>query len=386
MRLALLSHMASPAAPTGAERSLFLLARGLVQRGHEVAVALPGPWVLGEELDRLGIARIAIPCRSCWLVAQGRQPLFRLALRALRYALPDPGRAGLTRWLSVCTPDVVHVNCLPHVRGAAAAHAAHIPVVWHLREILPPGPRRRWFARRLARYADCIVAVSEAVAEWVREEGLGDRVEVVYNGVAVAPPVSTAAAARRALGLPRDGCLVGFFSQLVANKGALEFVQAARSALAKQSGLRFVLAGDGPASYLAQIKEAIASGPRPEVFHLLEPQAEIGPLLAALDVVALTTLTPDPLPRTVMEAMAAAKPVVAFSGGGVAEMVLDGETGFLSAPGDCEAFAESLVRLAADPELVRKQGQAGARRAQEFFSLDRHVDKMERLLKWVRGE
>ncbi len=74
--------------------------------------------------------------------------------------------------------------------------------------------------------------------------------------------------------------------------------------------------------------------------RLVPPQPEIWPLLAAVDVAAVTTLWPDPLPRVVMEAMAVGKPVVAYDGGGVPEMVVDGETGVLCASGDVDGLAE----------------------------------------------
>jgi len=149
VKIALLSHLASVDAPTGAERSLALLACGLRKRGHEVAIAAPGPWSMGADLEAAGIEVAMIPVRPCWLVQYGPQPLWRQAARAARYALPDPGYRDLRSWLAAFDPDVVHVNCLPHLRGAAAARSLGLPLVWHIREILPPGRRRRWFAGRL---------------------------------------------------------------------------------------------------------------------------------------------------------------------------------------------------------------------------------------------
>ncbi len=148
MKIALLSHLASPTAPTGAERSLGLLALGLSARGHEVAVAAPGPWALTAELEAGGVRVTQVPVKQCWLVQYGPQPLWLQTVRGLRFAWPDPGSRGLRKWLSEFMPDVVHVNCLSHLRGAAAARSLGLPVVWHLREILPQGPRRRWFAGR----------------------------------------------------------------------------------------------------------------------------------------------------------------------------------------------------------------------------------------------
>jgi len=274
---------------------------------------------------------------------------------------------------------------LPHVRGAAAARATGLPVGWHLREILPPGFRRRWFAERLRRHATRIVAVSEAVGRWVREEGLGQRLDVVPNGVAAAPPRGDAAAARRALSVPEEGFLVGMFGQLLPHKGGLQFIRAARLALREQPALRFLLAGPGPRRAVDALRDEARSPEGRQRIHVVPAQPSADPLLAAMDAVCLPTLTPDPFPRSVLEAMAAGLPVAAFRGGGVAEMVRDGETGLLVEPGDVEELARAFARLGGDPAAARAMGEAGRRRAKSEFSIERHVDRMERLLGAAAG-
>jgi len=380
MKIAMLSHLASLTAPTGAERSLALLALGLSASGHEVAVATPGRWALREELEAGGVSVTPVPVRQCWLVQYGPQPLWRQATRGLRYAWPDPGSRGLREWLSELMPDVVHVNCLSHLRGAAAARSLGLPVVWHLREILPPGPRRRWFAGRLRSDATRIVAVSEAVAEWVREEGLGDRVEVVHNGVD--PPGGVdREVSRGRFDLPPEAVVVGLFSQLVVHKGALDLVRAAHAAISENSELHFLIAGHGPASFAGQLQREIAAGAAAGQIHLVPPQPEIWELLAAVDVLALPTLWPDPLPRVVMEAMAAGRAVVAYEDGGVSEMVVNGETGLLCRPGEVDDLSRAIVEMAANEALRNRFGEAGRKRARELFSVERHVNRVEQVLR-----
>ena len=82
-----------------------------------------------------------------------------------------------------------------------------------------------------------------------------------------------------------------------------------------------------------------------------------------------------------MEAMAVGKPVAGYAGGGVPEMVVDGETGLLCASGDVDGLAAAFGRLAGDDDLRRRMGEAGRLRAREFFSVDRHVDRMEAVLR-----
>ena len=385
MTLAGSSHLAAPEAPTGAETGLTPLAGGLYARGHEVAVVVPGSWCLEMTAREVGIEVVKIASRGCWLVQAAEQPVWKQALRYLRFRLPDRGYRRMMVWLDRYWPDVVLVNCLPQVKGAAAARALGLPVVWHIREILPPSRRRRWFARRLKHDATRIVAVSRAVAAWLADEGLEDMVEVVHNGCVAPAETSDAGEVRSELGQAATGVVIGYFAQIVGHKGVVDLVRAGSRAMSERPDLQIVIAGDGPDGERQRLHDEIGRTVRPEAFVVLPPRSDVWNLLSAVDAVAVPSLWPDPLPRTVMEAMAVGKPVVAYDTGGVAEMVVEGETGFMVAPGDVEGLADRMVRLADDAELRRRLGAAAAERARTEFSLARHVDRMERILQQAAG-
>jgi glycosyltransferase involved in cell wall biosynthesis len=380
LSVAMLGHLASPVAPTGAEHSLALLARGLRARGHRVRVLVPRTgWALAGELSDAGVEIEPVAFRPCWLAYHDPVALPLALWKGMRCVAGKRGTRNLHRRLLAFGPDLVYVNCLPHLPGAAAGAATGVPVIWHLREILPPGPRRRWWARRLRRFSRRIVAVSEAVAGWAREEGLGARIEVVPNGVDTAAAVIDRRAARRELGVPQDGgCLIGLVGQILPHKGVVEFLRAGQRVLARQPGCRLLLAGAGPAWFLRKVERQITAGMASRV-HLLPPRPQAATFLAACDIVSLTSRTPDPFPRVVLEAMAAARPVVAFRSGGVPEMVEHGVTGLLVEPGDVDGLASHLLRLAADAVQRRSLGEAGACRARREFSLELHVRRMEQL-------
>ena len=101
-------------------------------------------------------------------------------------------------------------------------------------------------------------------------------------------------------------------------------------------------------------------------------------LLAVADLFLLSS-DREGLPNAIMEAMAAGKPVVATAVGGVSELVVDGETGFLISCGDPPGMAEKICQLAKDPELRRKMGEAGRERIKRQFPVERMVRATEDL-------
>jgi glycosyltransferase involved in cell wall biosynthesis len=103
--------------------------------------------------------------------------------------------------------------------------------------------------------------------------------------------------------------------------------------------------------------------------------------LAAASVFVLpSVLDPDGgmdnLPTVIMEAMAAGLPVVSTSIGGIPEMVIQNETGFLVPPGDVTALAGAIEKIISDRSLAQKLGQAGHERAQRLFSIEKNVREL----------
>jgi glycosyltransferase involved in cell wall biosynthesis len=258
-------------------------------------------------------------------------------------------------------------------------------VVWHLREILPAGRRRRWFARRLERDADRIVAVSDAVASWVRAEGVGRPLDVIHNGIAPSGDLPSKEGARAELGLETSGVLVGLFGQILPHKGVLDLVEAAAATLRASPDARFVIAGDGPESYVRQVDRAIAATGRSAEIKRLPSRADPSILFAAADVIALTTRTPDPLPRAVLEGLAAGRPVVAYRSGGVPEMVDEGQSGLLVDTGDVAGLTHALTSLVTDAARRDEMGRRAAASASARFGVERHVDRMEQLFEELRS-
>ncbi len=173
----------------------------------------------------------------------------------------------------------------------------------------------------------------------------------------------------------RSGALViGSVADITSGKRPSDLAAAARPLL--ERGARLVIAGaELDAAEAARLRAATQGLP----VDLLGRRSDVPRLLTGFHIFALASEREE-MPVAVLEAMAAGLPVVAADTGGLPEMVVEGQTGFLVPPRDVAAFAERLERLAADAELRARMGEAGRARAVAEFGRDAMVTRIEAVL------
>jgi glycosyltransferase involved in cell wall biosynthesis len=233
--------------------------------------------------------------------------------------------------------DLVHAHWLP---SGVPARATGSPYVLTMHGTDAELARRvPALFRPVVRAARMVLCVSESLTETARRLGARE-VRVVPVGVTV-PDVTVEA---------DEPPHVLFVGRLSEEKGVLELVEAAR-------GLPLVVVGDGPLR--ERVPGAIGFVPRAELPGYLDRAA-----------VVVCPSRREGYGVVAREAMAHGRPVVATAVGGLAEAVLDGETGLLVPPGDVPALRAALERLLGDAELRTRLGAAGRDRARERYSRD----------------
>ena len=283
---------------------------------------------------------------------------------------------GLVRAIAAERPAVFHAHLnwpLACKVGLVAAAFRRVPAVVATVHLVVEGLMNRNVrlqVRAVGTAVDRYLAVSQHVrdrlAAGVR---LPERkLRVVPNGIDPAPFAGAADPALRArlTGSP-DRPLVFTAARLSPHKGLDVLVSAA--ALVPEA--LFVVAGEGPERAALEAR-AQALGVAQRV-RLLGARDDVPELLAVCDLFVLPSLV-EGLPLSVLEAMAAAKPVVATRIGGTTEAVVDGETGFLVPPGDAGALATAIRTLLADPLRARRTGEAARDRLRARFTARAMVD------------
>jgi glycosyltransferase involved in cell wall biosynthesis len=276
--------------------------------------------------------------------------------------------------------DVVHAHMFgSNVWGTVLGRLTRVPVVvahehtWSFEG----RPLRRLLDRELVgRFADAFVAVAaEDRRKMIEVEGVDpDKIRLIPNGI---PDRETPSADVRAeLGVAPDAPVLGIVCELRAQKALEVLFEAAVRLREELPALKVLVAGDGPER--ERLEAEVRRLGLEETVLLLGIRRDVPALLDALDVAMLSS-DYEGSPLSVMEYMAAAKPIVSTRVGGVPELVEDGVHAVLVPPRDPQALAQAVAELLRDPERARQLGEAAHERQRQEFSLDAMVRRIEEL-------
>lgn len=399
MRILLLAQFLPPVSG-GEERHVWNLARALASRDHDVTLLgfATDAGTAGETIEE-GVRLVRVH------TAAARLPmLYSDPERPHALPLPDPVVSRAIRCqLEDHRFDVVHAHNWIVNSALAPVGRAGLPLVMTLHDyshicatkrLMEHGERRcpgpalkrclscagshygpangtvtvlanAWSAGRRAKRIRAVAAVSSAVADavalpgdgWLNSARLNARVipnfipdEIVLDDI---PPTAP------------DAPLL-FVGDLSPDKG-VQVLLDAYAALTNPP--RLVLAGRSTEEWRFP-PGAQWTGPL--------PHAEVVALFRSARAVVVPSVWADPCPTVVLEAMAAGRPVVAAASGGIVDMVVDGLTGRLVAPGDLTALTAALSDVLADPELAVAYGAAGRDRARQF-TISSVVERIEQM-------
>ena len=354
-RILFVNHTAEIGGPS---HSLLMLVRHLRDRYH-CAVLLPEEGALCELLAEESIGHFIIPTLRAKTVHKILQLLHREGF------------------------DLVYGNSPSRCSRNAllAAKLARKPFIWHFRSAKWHWTRRQAF---FLRFADELLAVSESCAESLKRFYPRD-IHVVHNGVELSSFNGDPSVARRhlteQLGLSPEAKYLISVSFLVPRKGHDQAVALMAKIIRDMPNVHLVVAGvlDRDRSYTNEIRTRIQRQGLEDHIHLLGLRTDIPRLLRAADAF-LHTAKQDPHPRAVIEAMAAGLPVVAFAVDGVAETVVDGETGYLFSKGDVTSMAGAVRSLLKAPAQAAEMGQRGRERVRSHFTAARTASQVAQII------
>lgn len=267
-----------------------------------------------------------------------------------------------------------------NIFGMVAASMARVPVrIAAKRETGMRSSTQMFVERRAFGLSHAVVANAERVKSYLIESGVPRRkISVIYNGIDSARMVGTSndrAAELRKLGLSADGSMR--FVTIVANlrsrvKNHRMFLRAAADMKSRVRNVGFIIAGEG--DLIDETKALAAELGLSDRTYFLGRCTNVDDLLSISDICCLTSES-EGFSNSILEYMAAGKPVVATDVGGAAETIIENETGFLVASNDHEAFAGRLAELLNDHVKAAEMGRRGREVAEAKFSLNARLTK-----------
>jgi L-malate glycosyltransferase len=339
---------------SGGAHQLLLMAAALKRKGHQITVGCQEGSDVARRAEETGL------------------PVERLRLRQDYDALAAYRVSRLVRRDGI---EVLHAqHPTAHAIGLMAAAMSRVPVFAVTRRVIFP-MRKNLFSRLkyLSKRIDGYVAVAGAVRDELVKAGVRpERIAVipsVTEGRAASP--EEGARLRRELGLTK-GPIIGTVANYADFKGQDFLVEAMPTVLAKHPEARLILAGRDT----EQLRPMVARLGLEDKVLLAGFRTDVPVILAALDLFVLPSLK-EAAATALREAMAAGVPCIGTRVGGIPELIVDGETGYLVPAADSAALADAIVRVLDTPEAARRMGMAAQSRHRSAFSVEAACNAME---------
>jgi glycosyltransferase involved in cell wall biosynthesis len=315
---------------------------------------------------------------------------YRAVELSYRHPLPFL-RASYTLARELKRKKINLVHCSDLMAASYAVFAgklAGIPVLCHIRCRFPELSRRdKSFLYSVNRFA----FVSHDTWKNFAYKVPPHRGIVVYDGIEV-PTLSaseSSARVRREYNIPENAKIVGMVARVAPAKDYATLARAASRVIAADKNVRFLIVGDysGTAAYqkhYEEVKQMLAANAVSEYFIFTDFQADVNRFLDAMDIFVLSTHG-EGLPLVILEAMAQGKPVVAASVGGIPELVVHNETGFLYGHGDDAELSEQLLLLLRNDELSIRLGEKGRNTVRTKWTKARFAQDITDLYRQMLG-
>ena len=228
-----------------------------------------------------------------------------------------------------------------------------------------------------------IMVVSEATKKKLMDAGLKTETLGLYNGIDADlwRRKNGNAILRIEFGLREDDFLIGTVARIDPDKDLPTFYKVVKLVRAQVPNARFVIVGDGKGDELAKAKHQAEQFGLKDSIYFTGHRDDLLYVYSSLDIFLMTSIT-EGLPNTILEAMAMEVPVVSTAVGGVPELIVDGEHGFLCSVGDAEALSRKVVELIQNSGLRVKFAENARKRVEEDFSFDQRVRRLENLYEY----
>jgi glycosyltransferase involved in cell wall biosynthesis len=326
--------------------------------------------------------KVFIACRSGSRVSQeARARDLKVFEISMRSSFDPAAVLKVFRIIKAEKVDIVHTHSSRDSWIAGfSARLAGVPVVRSRHLSTPVGPS--WFTTFVYRHlSDEIITSGENVKKTLVTDNRLDpeKITSVAMGVDVGrfDPAISGEGVRRELGLDGFYPIVGIVAVLRSWKGHTYFLEAVKDVVSSCPKARFLIVGGGPGRYV-EILRSLSRDLGIEKYVIMTGHREdIPEVLAALDILVLTSYACEAAPQIIPQALAMGKPVIGTNVGGIPELIEDGRTGMLITPKNPKAISDAIIRYADNYDRASEMAQRGRENILKDFTFHITIDKTE---------
>ena len=336
---------------SGINTSVFTLAKGLRDRGHNVFIGSGGGNAL-DQLEKNGIRHFLIPFRKNGI-------LLMKSIYILLKIIKDE-RVDILQCNSAVTSLSAYLSVKIARRGKVVSTLHNAFDVNFLRKVL-------------RKSGDVVVAPCRFIADLYKVKN--EKLRIIYNGIDLNDFSSKRDGwIKREYGISEDSILVGFFGGFSWRKGGRFFLESLPLVLQKRRDIVYIFAG-GYENEIKEAKERYKEFQKNLLF--LGRRFDVPGIMKEMDILVVPSLS-DTTPNVILESYACGVPVIASNVGGIPEIVKDKETGFLIPPGNALSIAETVLMLCEHPSL-REELSKNALKISTYYSKERLAEEYEKV-------
>lgn len=373
----------------GSDKTILMFICSLDKTKYKPIVVIPFEGPLTEELKKNNIEVVITPVLKLYRKMFTPSGILRFAQEY------QDGMKALEDLHKKYHFSLVYSHTLAVLIGLLFARKFNIKHLWHVQEILAkPKLINHTFKKLLSSDTNdvAIYDSKETMRFWIEGNAmLTAKSDFVWNGLDVSKYQEVSdetieGIRSKFFNVSKNQIVIGLVGRINSWKGQQLLLQAYSKIASKYPEIKLVFIGSAPPNQeffeedlIAKVKEF-----KLEDRVVIVPfQTNINDFWASVDIASVPSTEPEPFGMVAIEAMLHAKPVVAANHGGLTEIVISGETGFLFENNNADSLAAHLEKLIVDTDLQKRFGKAGKERVYSTFTLEKHTDKIEKIFEKI---
>ena len=371
----------------GSHKSLLSILAGMKNRGHQIILATPGNGVLDSTARDVGVqvTQYMLPGLIETRVTLLGKIFFNIFAALYDSLMLLIASLSLLKLILKIKPDVVHANqMLISISTGLACTLAGIPCIWHIRENpspYVPGIIKKVYGLLGYLLSDKILVNSQYTADIFQNTSMCKKIAVVPIGIENTTDYSINKSVNSKDNRLKSTKIISIFGRVIPMKGHKVLIKAINILKEKHLDLELQIMGhfDENDQYYLSLRSLIVELGLTSYIKFCGFKSVIGPIFYSSDIIVSSSIESESFGRTIIEAMAAGKPVVTTRVGAHSELVEDGVTGYLVEPGNPEQLADRIEKLLNNDEFANQMGKLGRRRYEKYFTLKKYMDRLENL-------